>query len=78
MQAAGHGFWLPDSFAFLCHPDDLSNARGGTGFGFRTASRTRSRFRSLNRALPRTFTDSALRTGSAELKSLRNSVVGGF
>ena len=32
MRAAGHGFWLPDSFAFLCHPDDLSNAREERGF----------------------------------------------
>jgi len=22
-----------DGFAFLCHPDDPSNARGGTGLG---------------------------------------------
>jgi hypothetical protein len=34
----------------LCHPDEASNASGRKG-GFRTASRKRRRFRSLNRAL---------------------------
>src|SRR5579862_6456299 len=28
-RAAGDVFWPPGGFTFLCHPDDLSNARGG-------------------------------------------------